>query len=180
MSDTFLVIRGKLDWAKLTGTARPYKGNPKFDKGPSWSVDVTPDKKSLAMLKEHDLLDKLKDPAKRNNDDRVEKFLSLKVLENRNDGSKNSPPRVMDGAGKTWEGGLIGNGSVADVKVKVVDYGETTGVYLQAVRILKHVPYETQDFTPLSEDDEFFGDTSDFEETESAAPDTELDDDVPF
>src|SRR6185369_9351199 len=101
MSDTFLVIRGKLHWAKLTGDARPYRGNPKFDKGPSWSVDVTPDKKSLGLLREHGLDDKLKDPAKRNNDDRKEKFLSLKVLKYREwprkaDTQENQPPRIKD------------------------------------------------------------------------------------
>jgi hypothetical protein len=185
MSDIFLTLRGKLDWAKLTGAARPYKGNPKFDKGPSWSLDLTPDAKTLALLDEHDLLGKLKDPKKRKNDNRTEKFLSLKLLENRKDGTKNPPPRVSDVKGNPWGSDLIGNGSIADVKVKVVAYdGVEPGVYLQAVRILSLVPYEVNDFEPLSEDDEFFGDQSAFAADpvgpEQADFESDLDDDVPF
>ena len=39
-------IRGQIDWCKLLGKARPYTGDPRFDKGPSWSVEINPDEKS--------------------------------------------------------------------------------------------------------------------------------------
>lgn len=186
--DLFLVIRGVLDYAKLTGSARPHTGHAKYDKGPSWSTDITPDKKSRKLLVDNGLEEKLKEP-KASDTKRVgtEEFITLRVLENRADGTKNDPPTVKDVRGNLWTGGLLGNGTVADIKVKVKDYGAASekGVYLQAVRILEHVPYESNDFAPLSEDDKYFA-TS---EESAAEPEPEsapsknlddLDDDVPF
>ncbi len=187
MSDKILVLRGTLDWAKVLGKARPYTGNPKFDKGPYWSVDITPDRKSRELMKAFGITKKLREP-KGEKDTRTETYLSLKVLENRADGNKNSPPKVKDVKGEDWsETKLIGNGTVADIKVKVVDYGSAAekGVYLQAIRILDHVSYETEDFEPLSEDDEFFGAAANDSKPEPAGEaafdqDQDLDDDVPF
>jgi len=178
----FLVIRGRLHWAKLTGTARPHTGLKKYDKGPFWSVDVTPDAKSRILLENNGLSDKLKEP--KGKDDRVESFIGLKVLENRSDGSKNDPPRIINIDGTPWDGRLLGNDTVADVKVKVVDYGagSEAGVYLQAVRVLEHVPFEREEFEPLDEDDEFFAKQDDevAEETPIGDSGEDLDDDVPF
>src|SRR5690606_474304 len=75
------------------------------------------------------------------------------------DGTPNRPIEVVDILGKPWpEDKLIGNGSVVDVKFAVVDYGpgKKHGVYPRKIRVLKHVPYETDGFEPLSEDDEYF------------------------
>lgn len=188
-TDKMIVVRGKLDWAKVTGKARPYTGNPKYNKGPYWSVDITPDAKSLKIIREAGIEDKLRTP--KGNDQRKAKFLSLTVLENKADGSKNDPPRVKDGAGEDWpQGTLIGNGSIADIQIKVKDYGETVGAYYQKMRVLDLVSYEGgSDFAPLSEDDEFFGKTSKPTSAEgssgdaekaSTAFDEELDDDIPF
>jgi hypothetical protein len=58
------------------------------------------------------------------------------------------------------------------------------GVYLQAIRILNLVPYASNDFEPLSSDDEFFAEASaDGRLPEGMEPyvgDDDLDDDVPF
>lgn len=184
--DKVVVVRGKLHWAKVLGAARPYKGNPKYDKGPSWSVDVTPNAESRELIEQMDFDEKLKTPNKKNEKEtRKETFLSLKVLENRADGEKNRPPRVVDARGNEWPNDkLLGNETVADVKVKVVDYGSGSekGVYLQAIRVLEHVPYESEDFAPLSEDDEFFAATAEDEGEDECltADDEDLDDDVPF
>lgn len=192
MSDTVIVIRGTLDWAKITGKARPYTGNPKYDKGPYWSLDITPDAKSRALIKANGISEKLRDP-KGEKDTRKESFISLKhLLKNQKTGEENAPPKVVDIQGNPWSGGLIGNGSVADVKVKIKDYGSGSekGVYLQAVRILSHVPYESNDFDPVDEDDEFFAEgrkvadkavapkDDEFETSDTKSDD--LDDDVPF
>lgn len=191
MSDTVIVIRGTLDWAKITGKARPYTGNPKYDKGPYWSLDITPDAKSRALIKANGISEKLRDP-KGEKDTRKESFISLKhLLKNQKTGEENAPPKVVDIQGNPWSGGLIGNGSVADVKVKIKDYGSGSekGVYLQAVRILSHVPYESNDFDPVDEDDEFFAEgrkaadkavapKDEFETSDTKSDD--LDDDVPF
>lgn len=156
----FITIRGVLNHAKVLGPAKPHTGLPKYDKGPNWSLDISPDAKSLQLMKAHGIDTKLKDPSpKDKNRFGSDKYLSLKMLLNRADGTKNDPPVVLDLQGKTWDNGNIGNGSVGDVKIKVVDYGRASdkGTYFQALRVLKHVPYEVEAFEPLSEDDEFFG-----------------------
>lgn len=185
--EQFIVVRGTLDWAKIVGNARPHTGLPKYDKGPKWSVDVTPNEASREVIKKAGIGDKLKTPKKGPKERRKESFLPLSVLENRPDGKKNGPPKIESADGRPWDDSEIGNGSIADLKIKVVDYGDTQGAYLQKVRILKHIPYESgdTDFEPLSEDDEFFGATVDEDvkkadtSGEAGNPD-DLDDDIPF
>lgn len=181
------VIRGKVDWCKLLGNARPYKGDPKFDKGPSWSIEINPDEKSRALLLKHGLEEKFKTDKKKKRDGTPTKnprdydFIRLTVLENKPDGTKNKPPVVVDASGRDWGNETeIGNGSVCDILVKFVDYGTTQGLYYRKMRVLDLVPYEGgSDFEPLSEDDEYFagGVTGD---EPSTAEDEDLDDDVPF
>lgn len=157
-------IRGSIDWCKLIGPARPHTGNPKYDKGPSWSVEINPDEKSRAKLKQLGLADKLKrdKPTKADGtptkNPRSYDVLRLSILETKPDGSKNKNPEIQDGSGRNWGQEVeIGNGSVADVLVRFVDYGTTQGLYYKKMRVLKHVVYEGgSDFEPLSEDDEFF------------------------
>lgn len=171
------VLRGELHWAKVVGPARPHTGEKRYDKGPYWSVDFTPDAKSLATMKKLGIDSKMRDPAKNKKDDRNEDYLPLRVLENRSNGEKNSPPNIYDIRGKEWDSGkLLGNGTVADIKVKVVDYGRgiEKGVYLQAIRVLKHVPYEGGGFEALSEDDEYFA-----SDNNDSVSDEWDDDDIP-
>jgi hypothetical protein len=183
--DATIVIRGTVDWAKIVGKARPYTGNPKYDKGPYWSVDITPDKKSRELIKANGITEKLRKP--KENDSRKETYISLKVLENRADGEKNDPPKISDIRGQAWDNRLLGNGTAMDIKVKIKDYGSGSekGVYYQAGRVLKLVPYEGGGFEALSEDDEYFAageDASDVDTSAaSASPSADdLDDDIPF
>lgn len=185
---TFLVLRGKVHWAKIVGAAKPHTGQAKYDKGPKWSVDLTPNDASREKIKIAGIEDKLKKDKPGSKYPRSESFLSLTMLENRSDGKKNKPPVIKDASGRDWgEDVEIGNESVMDIEVKVVDYGDTVGVYYQKGRVLQHVPYEgggSGDFEPLSEDDEFFGadatpTTSEAKPKTSPNPD-DLDDDVPF
>lgn len=179
-------IRGKIDWCKLLGPARPYSGDPKFDKGPSWSVEINPDEKSRALLAKHDLEGKLKKDKKMKRDGTLRAnvrdydYLRLTILENRPDGTKNRPPEIKDASGSLWNPEVeMGNGTVVDILCRYVNYGTTQGLYFKKMRVLKLVPYEGgSDFEPLSEDDEFFGAT---EQTEVEEPihDPDLDD-VPF
>lgn len=188
-------IRGTIDWCKLLGKARPYTGDPRYDKGPSWSVEINPDAKSRALLKKHGLEEKFKKDKPKKADGSVNKnardydFIRLTVLESRADGEKNIPPQIIDASGRSWDDTTeMGNGTVVDILVKYVDYGTTKGLYFRKMRVLKHVPYEGggADFEPLSEDDEFFaggsfaenGTTAD--EVNHQASDEDLDDDVPF
>lgn len=197
MNGEFLVLRGVLNYAKLTGKPRPHTGLPKYDKGPYWSLDLTPNLKSLKLLEQHGLTkggnkgtgkmrtpdlskDKARVGAERENVRAEDAYISLKILEKNKDGELNDPPKVRDIQGNVWDKGNIGNGSIADVKVKVVDYsGAEKGVYLQNVRILDHVPYEVDDFEPLSEEDEYFA-SPEVSDIPSKAFETDLDDDVPF
>lgn len=179
--DKFIVVRGVLFWAKIVGDARPYTGNPKFNKGPSWSVDITPDARSREIIKAAGIADKLREP-RGEKETRKETFLTLRQLELRPDGKKNKPPKISDVRDQPWNGDDIGNGSVADIKIKIKDYGETTGAYMQEVRVLKHVPYEGggSGFEPLSPDDEFFGSEEDTPVGDSKAFQPDYEDDVPF
>lgn len=183
-------IRGKVDWCKLLGNARPYTGDPRYDKGPAWSVEINPDAKSRAKIAELGLGEKLKKDKLKKLDGTPTKnprpydFIRLTVLENKADGSKNAPPEIKDGSGRLWGTEEIGNGSDADILVKYIDYGTTKGLYFRKMRVLKHVEFEGggSDFEPLSEDDEFFGADSPVVDTPAPAPQNpdDLDDDVPF
>lgn len=191
-NDKILVLRGRLDWAKITGKARKYTGNPKYDKGPEWTMDLTPDAASRAkleaVLKKGKKSDKFREPYEK--DTRTETYLSFRVLETKANGEKNDPPKIADDQGQPWDNRLIGNGSIADVKVRYVDYDGTEGLYLQAVRVLGHIPYEIEEFAPLSEDDEYFSAPEAVTEEESSegAPEVsaetenldDLDDEMPF
>lgn len=183
-------IRGKLDWCKLLGPARPYTGDPRFNKGPTWSVEINPDEKSRALLSKHGLNSKLKKDKLTKLDGTPTKnprpydFLRLTILENKADGTKNRAPEIIDASGAPWNPETeMGNGTVADILVRYVNYGTTQGLYYKKMRVLKLVPYEGgSDFEPLSEDDEFFAASNDMEATGIDEPshDTDLDDDVPF
>lgn len=184
--ETILTIRGKLHWAKLTGDARPYTGNPKYDKGPYWSVDITPDAKSRKLIAEAGISEKLREP-KGEKETRKETFITLKQLLKKADGSNNKPPKIINIQNQPWGEALLGNETIADIKVKVKDYGSGSekGVYLQAVRVLQHVPYEGgAAFEELSEDDEFFAAaTEGLSEPDSEGNSSysdQLDDEVPF
>jgi hypothetical protein len=180
-------IRGSIDWCKLLGKARPYTGDPRFDKGPSWSVEINPDAKSRALLTKYGLDEKLKKDKTTKKDGSPTKnprdydFLRLTILEEKADGSKNRPPEIIDASGRSWDDTTeMGNGTVADILVRYVDYGTTKGLYYKKMRVLKHVPYEGgSDFEPLSEDDEFFAAGSQASDAQPAF-ETDYEDDVPF
>jgi hypothetical protein len=183
------VIRGSIDWCKLLGAARPYTGDPRFDKGPSWSVEINPDAKSRATLKKHGLEEKFKKDKPTRKDGTPAKnvrdydFVRLTLLENKPDGTKNKPPKIKDASGRDWgQETEMGNGTIVDILVRYVDYGTTKGLYYKEMMVLKLVPYEGgETLKPLSEDDEFFAGGSEPVTAEpSPAFETDYDDDVPF
>lgn len=120
-------------------------------------------------------------------------FIRLTILENRSDGKKNDAPVIKDAYGRPWDPNVnLGNGTVADILVRYVDYGTTQGLYFKKMRVLKLVEFEDggTDFEPLSEDDEFFAAVEDTSSDVSfpTLPDgmepnieekDELDDDLP-
>jgi hypothetical protein len=176
----FLVLRGVLNYAKIIGEAKPHTGLPKYDKGPNWSLELTPDPESVRKLEKAGCADKLK-KLKKPDPNRVgsDPFLRLSILEKRSDGKKNSAPKVMDAQGNDWDSRLIGNGTEAVVQVKVVDYGSDSekGVYYQKAKIMDLVPYG--DDERAESDDEFFSEGASDIPASSFDAEDEMDD-VPF
>lgn len=178
------VIRGIATWAKVLGVPRKneYTGDRE------WSCDVTPDKEGRTLLRKLGIADRLREP--KENDTRKESFISFRQKEFRADGAPSDPIRVVNAKGEPWGTDLIGNGSEVDVKFAVKDYGKgkKKGVYIRAIRVLKHVPYVIQEFAPLTEDDEFFASENEAAPVEAKAATKfatvedaleELDDDIP-
>jgi hypothetical protein len=180
-------IRGTIDWCKLLGPARPHTGAKQYDKGPTWSVEINPDAKSRALLAKYGLNEKLKKDKLKKADGTPTKnprsydFVRLTCLEEKADGTKNKPPVIIDASGAPWNSETeLGNGTVADILVRYVDYGTTKGLYYKKMRVLKHVPYEGgSDFEPLSEDDEFFGAAETADDQAELSSDTDNLDDIP-
>lgn len=177
-------IRGVASWAKVFGAPRENNFGKK-----QWSIEVEPDKASMATLKEAGLTKKLRDPA---DNDTVHKgkYIAFYQDAKKADGTDADPIRVVNSDGNEWrkEDGLIGNGSIVDVKFVVKDYGpgKQKGVYIRAIRVMKLVKFTPQDFAPVGEDDEFFeaGDDSEFarlpDGMEPNVENEELDDDIPY
>lgn len=183
-------IRGEAHWAKVLGP--PRKNN--FDDYKEWTVDVSPDEEGIKLFKRLGIADRLKDP--KGEDETRGRFITFRQKEERPDGTKNDPIRIVDANNQPWdERKLIGNGSKVDVKFAVKDFGKgkKKGVYVRAIRVLEHVAFQSADFAPLDEDDEFFAaegaelskESPDFEEDfglDAAKDNPQKDDldDVPF
>lgn len=136
-------MRGPVYWAKVIGDPRPnYNGDAR-----EWTFEFEPDENGLAILKEHKLLDRLKNKY----EDRG-KYLTLKKSELNKEGEPNRPIRIVDRDGQTeWDGRLLGNGTVVDVKIDIRDYGpgKKKGVYPVAIRVVDLVEYQSNEFEPL-------------------------------
>ena len=161
---TKVFARGKVYWAKIVGDQalkQNYDGT-----GREWSFEFEPEDPSF--LKEHRLLDRLKDPLGYANrlEDRGERekaekareaaegrgdYLVLKKPEFTRDGQKNDPFRIYDENNEPWDDRLIGNGSVVDVKLDIRDWGvgKKKSIYCTAIRVRDLVPYEVDEFAGM-------------------------------
>lgn len=176
-------VRGKVYWARVLGD--PVLNYNKD--GKEWKLDFVPNEEGLETIKKLGIEGRLKEDKKGN---MPGKFLHFKQSELRKpdkDGvvKKNDPIKVVDSDNKPWDQNtLIGNGSDADVKFEVVDYGagKFAGIYIRGLRVLKLVPYEAQEFRPLEEDDEFFAKEDDLpvQPAEDNKKSDDLEDDLPF
>lgn len=183
-------IRGKLYWAKVLGDPVP-----NYNKdGNEWIFDLALDKVAEKQAKAQKEL-----TVKTKEHDSGLPFITLKQKELRASGEPNQPIRVLDSAGKPWpKDQKIGNGTEADVKIEIRDFGKGKypGIYPKAIRILDYVEYSKQEFPDLEDDDEYAGkaftlpmesykqtDTEDraFKQTFLGhTADDDLDDDVPM
>lgn len=168
-------ISGKLYWAKVLGEPRPNYGGDARE----WTFELEPDEKGLALLKQHKLTDRLKDKY----EDRG-KFLVLRKTEFNKDGNPNPPIRIYDGEDSEWERNkLIGNGSAADVKLDIRDYGvgKKKGVYPVAIRVTDLVAYQSSEFGGMDKDDDEATPAPKAKaKKDTFKQDFDLDDEVPF
>lgn len=184
------VIRGKTSYAKIVGEPRL-----NYNKdGKEWAVDIEISKDTLKEFKSWGIANKVKSkpdyldgaPYVRFKRDEMSKFLD-------DDGNpkKNKPIEIVDIKGQPWDGRLLGNGTVVDVKFRVKDYGagKQKGMYIDKVRVLDLVPYENAaDFEPLNEDDEYFrkaveqaeAEAKQFEKDFRGQVDDDLNDEIPL
>jgi hypothetical protein len=142
-------LTGKIYWAKILGAPRPNYN----DDAREWAFEFEPNEEGLQVIIKHGLADRIKGKGyaigtKAQHKDR-EPFLVLKKSEFNKEGEPNKPIRVYDADDTQWdEETLIGNGSSADVKIDIRDYGpgKKSGIYPVAVRIKELVPYVSNEF----------------------------------
>lgn len=171
---TNVFVTGKVYWAKIFGEPRPnYDGD-----GREWTVEFVPD--DTSFLKEHKLLDRLKDKPDDKNPDKGD-YLVLRKKELTRDGKENDPIRVYNEDNEPWDSNqLLGNGTGVDAKLTIVDYGrgKKKGVYIQAFRVRDHVPYVSNEFGAMDSED---FDSPKTKPTKSKEAVADLpDDDLPF
>jgi hypothetical protein len=167
---------GKIYWAKIVGNPRPnYDGDAR-----EWAYEFVPD--DTSFLKEHGLLDRLKDKEDPKNPDKGD-YLNLRKPEFTKDGKENEPIRIYDEDNTPWDGRLIGNGTGADVKLTIVDYGKgkKKGIYTAAIRITDLVPYESNEFGAMDAERKPSKKAAKKLDTKAKASEfDDLDDDIPF
>lgn len=139
MSDfTTVYVSGKIYWAKVFVPVLNYEKD-----GKEWAFDFVPD--DVAFLKEHKLLDRLKDQKGPMEGD----YIHLKKPEKDKEGNKNEPIRIYDADNVQWESGkAIGNGSEVDLKLTIADFGKgkKKAIWIKAIRVTSHVPYVSDEF----------------------------------
>ena len=168
-------LSGRLFWAKVTGAPVPNYGGDARE----WTFEFEPDEAGLAALKKHKLTDRLKEKDDPKNPDKG-RFLVLRKKEFSADGKENQPIRIYDAEDAEWDRTkLIGNGSKADVKIDIRDYGvgKKKGVYPVAIRVTDLVSYQSSEFGGMEKD----GGTAPAKKPKTKATFGEdLDDDIPF
>lgn len=103
-----IMLTGKVYWASVVEPNTTYE--------PAWQVDICiEDAETKAKLESIGL------PIKNKEDDRGD-FFSAKRKVKKKDGSDRDAPRVMDAKRNPWDNRLIGNGTVAKIKVQPYDW----------------------------------------------------------
>lgn len=168
-------LSGKVYWCKVLGNPRPNYGGDALE----WTFEFEPDEAGVAILKKHGLTNRLKNKY----EDRGP-FLTLRKSELSRDGNPNTPIRVYNEDNEAWdENTLIGNGSSADVKLDIRDYGpgKFAGIYPVAIRVTELVPYVSSEFGAMdAENDEEKADTKPARKSAKQKVMEDLDDDIPF
>jgi|TARA_R110000744_G_scaffold320452_1_gene426602 hypothetical protein len=126
-----ILIKGKVYWASVVEPNTTYE--------PAWQVDV--------CIEDDDTREKLESiglTIKNKGDDRGD-FFSAKRKTTKKDGSNRDAPRVIDSKRNPWDRRLIGNGSVAKIKIQPYDwdYAGKSGVSsdFMAMQVIDLVEY---------------------------------------
>lgn len=126
----YTIISGKAYWAAVI------EPNTTFE--PCWSLDVSLDKANKEKVVADGLL------VKNKNDDRGD-FVTIKRKVTKRDGSPRQAPDIIDAAKNVWNGALIGNGSVVNVKYQPYEYTvrgkKGKSADLVKVQVVELVPY---------------------------------------
>lgn len=175
-NSTTVFASGRLFWAKIIGDnalTPNYDGDAR-----EWTMEFEPD--DTSFLKEHKLLDRLKDKADVKNPDKGD-FIILRKPEFDREGNKNDPYRVYDKDNQPWGEDLIGNGTKADLKLRIVDWGrgKKSGIYATAVRVTDLVPYASNEFAGMDGDEPEKPTKAKAKPKPAPVSDDDLDDDIP-
>ena len=171
MSDSETVfVRGKVYWAKVVGYEALVDNYERT--GREWTYELIPD--DTTFLKDHKLLDRLKDKTDERNPDKGP-YLVLRKPEFTRDNEKNKPIPIYDTDTTPWDGRKLGNGTEVVAKLSIRDWGKgkKKGIYTNALRIEELVPYEGGGAFSAY-------DAGDQEKLGKRAVDSVLDDDLPF
>jgi hypothetical protein len=170
-------LSGRLFWAKVTGNPVPNYGGDARE----WTFEFEPDEKGVAILKTHKLDDRLKEKEDAKNPDKG-RFLVLRKKEFSMDGKENPPIRIYDSEDNAWGGALIGNGSAADVKIDIRDYGvgKKKGIYPVAIRVTDLVAYQSSEFGGMGKEEKAAPPAKARKPAPKADFAADLDDDIPF
>ena len=167
--NSIVFVKGTLYWPKIVGR-RALVANYDGD-GKEWTFELEPE--DTGFLKEHRLLDRLKDPLAYSErlEERGERvkadaareaaegrgdYLLIRKPELNRDGEENEPFRIYDDENEPWgETRLIGNGTKADVKLKIIDWGvgKKKSIYCMAIRIRDLVSYDSDEFAAMDSEE---------------------------
>ncbi len=178
---TTVFVPGKIYWAKVVGNGALHDNYEKD--GREWSYEFAPD--DTSFLKEHRLLDRLKEPNDEKNPDKTD-YLYLKKPEFNKDGDKNEPIKIYDADNSDWDDRLLGNGTKVVAKLTIADWGKgkKKSIWTSALRIEELVPYEGKGGGPgFADYDNQNGKTAKKKAPKKAIEQSaldELDDDMPF
>ena len=108
---------------------------------------------TIDLLMEKEELDKFTKSGSRLKPNLTEDGVSVKFKRKHNPPTRKNgspieefggPPRVVDHENKPWDDTVsIGNGSVVEVWFTVYDTRKGKGTRLEGIRVIEHVPYET-------------------------------------
>lgn len=180
MESTTVFATGRLYWAKIVGDGALHDNYERTAR--EWSLEFVPN--DVSFLKEHKLLDRLKDKEDAKNPDKGE-FLVIRKPELNGEGKKNDPIRIYNENDEPWDDRLIGNGTVADLKLRIIDWGKgkKKSIWVTAIRVTDLVPYESSEFGAMDGDSKAKkpkATTAKKAATKEPAFDEDLDDDIPF